>query len=55
MGQSQVIKIVSQPLSVNTYILFLEDMGEAVVIDPSFYSEKILKAEQTRGLLLLFL
>ena len=43
MGQSQVIKIVSQPLSVNTYILFLEDTGEAVVIDPSFYSEKILK------------
>lgn len=43
MGQSQVIKIVSQPLSVNTYILFLEDTGEAVVIDPSFYSERILK------------
>ncbi|MBQ9941432.1 MAG: MBL fold metallo-hydrolase [Christensenellaceae bacterium] len=49
MGK-QVIKIVNEPMSVNTYILFEEDDNKAVVIDPSFASEKILRVLKDEGL-----
>ncbi len=41
---SEIIKIISQPISVNTYILYNEDNKQAVVIDPSFYAQKIIQA-----------
>jgi len=47
---SQVIKVVSQPVAVNTYILFQTEGGPAVVIDPSFYAEKIIRALEEEGL-----
>lgn len=46
----QVIKIVNQPMDVNTYVLFEEDVDRALVIDPSFEAKRVDNVLREEGL-----
>lgn len=47
----QVIKIVSYIMGVNTYLLYNEDTMETVIIDPSFDTNKIIRAIEAEKLI----
>ena len=46
----EIEKIISPAMDVNSYIIWQENSKEAIVIDPSFETAKLLACLQAEGL-----